>query len=73
MSEQPTVSISLERKINTGRYESAAIFISVSGLPVDATAKDIAALLDTGRIAYDEIRKRLVAEIQEVRAGALES
>ncbi len=64
----PRVSTSLEMKINLGNYESASVFIAVSGLPVDATEADVEALLDTGRIAYDAIKRRLQLKVGELKA-----
>ena len=43
--EEPNVAVSLEMKINLGNYESAGVFVSVSGLRVGATEAEIDELL----------------------------
>ena len=73
MDEEPgcpsdaRVSTSLEMKINLGNYESAACFISLSGVPLGASEAEIEALLDTGRIAYDAIKRRIQLQVNALR------
>lgn len=67
MSDQPTISISLSRKVNLGNYESADVFISCSGVPEGASEEDIRKLLDTGNLAYKVIREELAGKVAELR------
>lgn len=60
---EPTMSLSLARKINTGNYESAEAFVSIQGVRAGMTVDDLEPLLSTGRIAYDAIREELRQQI----------
>lgn len=64
----PTVSVSVSMKINLGNYESADAFVSVSGLEQGATEEEINALLDTGKLAWGLLTKRLGDKVRELRA-----
>jgi len=61
--QEPTLSLSLARKINTGNYESAEVFISIQGIRVGMTADELEPLLSTGKIAYDVIRETLRQQV----------
>lgn len=65
---EPTMTLSLARKINTGNYESAEVFVSISGVRAGMTADDLAPLLDTGKIAWDSLRGALREKVNEVAA-----
>lgn len=67
MTDTPTVAVSLEMKVNLGNYESAAVFLSVSGLEEGATEQEIAKLLDTGSIAFGVVREAMIEKIAAVR------
>ena len=59
------VSISLSRKVNLGNYESADAFISLSDVPVGATEEEIEDALDTGRLVWERMKPRLIAQARE--------
>ena len=65
---QPAVSVSMEMHINLGNYESAKCFVSLSGLHVETSPREMEALLDTGKIAYEAIRARLKEKVKTIRA-----
>jgi hypothetical protein len=65
--EQPTISVSVAAKINLGNYESADAFVCVSGLPQGATEAQIEELLDTGKLAWTLMRKRLMEQVAVMR------
>ena len=67
--EEPTVSISIGRKINLGNYESVDIFFSLNGLPVDTPEKDMRELLQTGENAFLLIRQKIVEKTAELRGS----
>lgn len=66
---QPTMTISLARKIQTAPYENAEVFASVSGVRAGMTPEDLAPLLSTGKIAYDDLRAVLAEQIRETIAA----
>ena len=54
-------------KVNLGNYESADAFLSLSGLEAGTTPEEMAALLDTGKIAWGELTKRLGEKAAEMK------
>lgn len=62
-------TISIEQKINLGDYQSASVSIILSGIPSGASEEAIEEPLDTGKIAYDRMRERLVARVRAVKAA----
>jgi len=77
MSDEPTITVSVSRKVNMERilsdprfkYESADYFVSISGIKAGMTAEEMAPLLDTGRVAWDVVRAALVEQIKKGGAG----
>jgi hypothetical protein len=71
MSEQlePTITVSLARKINLGNYESADAFVSVSNLRVGATPEEVNEILSVGEMAWPLLEKRIAHEIAEFKAS----
>jgi hypothetical protein len=67
MSTEPTITVSVARKINLGNYESADYFVSLSGIPAGTTAEQMKPLLDTGRVAWEQVRAALVEQIKRGR------
>lgn len=63
---EPTMTLSLARKINTGNYESAEVFVSISGVRAGMTDADLEPLLNTGKIAYDALRRSLADKVNEI-------
>lgn len=64
---EPTITVSVAMKINLGNYESADAFVSCSGLPAGATAEQIEELLDTGKLAWSLMTKRLGEKVADIR------
>jgi hypothetical protein len=67
MSNEPCIAVTIDRKINLGNYESASVGLVLSGVPVGATVEEINAMLDTGRIMYDQMRARIQEQVVERR------
>jgi hypothetical protein len=63
MSE-PTITVSVARKVNKGNYESADFFVSISGITAGMTAEQMKPLLDTGRVAWEQVRAALVEQLK---------
>ncbi len=66
-SDEPRIAVTIDRKINLGNYESASVGLVLSGVKVGATVEEIDAMLDTGRIMYDQMRARLQEQVIERR------
>lgn len=66
-----TLTLSATRRVNLGNYESADVFVSVSGVTDDTTPEEIAALLDgPGKATYDLLRARVERMAAARKAGA---
>jgi hypothetical protein len=65
--EELRVSVSVARKLNLGQYESADIFIAVSGVEPGASDAEIEEALVTGDRAIAVLKKHLRAQIAEAR------
>ena len=63
----PRIAVTIDRKINLGNYESASVGLVLSGVPVGATVEEIDAMLDAGKIMYDQMRIRLQEQVVERR------
>ncbi|MFN0131260.1 MAG: hypothetical protein ACKVW3_01815 [Phycisphaerales bacterium] len=52
-----TATLSVARKVNLGNYESAEVFLSISGITAETTADEIDDMLQGGpALAYDALR-----------------
>ena len=58
----------MDMKVNLGNYESASVGIICSQVPSGASAEEIEALLDTGRLVFERMRPRLKEKIAEARS-----
>ena len=65
--EELRVSVSVARKLNLSNYESADIFIAVSGLEPGAGEAEIEEALATGDRAFAIIKKHLRAQMEAAR------
>lgn len=71
MSEQPmlSVAISLSRKIQPRQYETAEVFLSVSGVTAQTTREEIEALFSgNGKIAWDALKAEVIVRAAAARA-----
>lgn len=67
---EPRITVSIERKLNLGNYESVGVGIIISSVPAGdptETAKVVEDLLATGKIVYDKMRVRLGEKVAEER------
>lgn len=62
-----SISISVTRKVNLGNYESADAFLSLSGIPVDATEADILDALNAADLAFEPIKAKAVEMANRLR------
>ena len=68
MSEKLELSLSLSRKVNLGNYESADVFVSLSGLTSETTQAEIDELLSgAGALAYRSIADQLKEKVAKMK------
>lgn len=69
MAYEPTVSITMGRKVNLGSYESADVHVSLNQIPMSATEDDIKAMIEgPAQVAFKAIAAELKARCDEIRA-----
>ena len=64
---EPTITVSMSRKLNLGNYESAECFVSLSGVRAGMTADELAPLMATGKVAWELVRTELLAGLKKAR------
>jgi hypothetical protein len=69
MTEQakPTVTVSINRKLNLGDYESIDVFTSLSGVYDGMPEEEMLAALKAGAVAYELVREQLITQLKEIR------
>ena len=72
MSDKPTVTVSLARKVNMGNYESADFFLSVSGISEDTTPEEVDIAIEGGKLAWDKIKLAVAQRVEAARYGISE-
>ncbi len=70
MNDYPSIHITLDRKINLGNYESAAVTIGLSRIPVGATEEQIAQMLETANIGFKVLSAELNKKVAEAKKEA---
>lgn len=68
--DELTLSVSLSRKINLGNYESADVFVSVSGATSATSADEVQALL-SNKVVWDALKVELAAKVAEVKSQSV--
>lgn len=71
MSELST-TVSVQHKVNLGNYESADVFVSVSGVTAATTEDELDEMVEVSKIVFKKIVGRLRRNIEAVRTGLLE-
>ena len=67
MPDEPTISVSMSKKLNVGNYESVDVFVSINGVRAGMTAEQMAPLLNTAQTAWDQIKHALVTQVRMLR------
>ena len=68
----PTLAVSLTRKVNLGNYNSAEVFMSVSGIVPGMDEEAIQSLVNTeGKIAYQKLADAVNEKVSELLKGVL--
>jgi len=63
------ISMSVDRKINLGNYESGSVFLSLTNVPVGASREEIEAALVTSKITFDVLKDAVNARVADMRAA----
>jgi hypothetical protein len=66
-----SLSISVEQKLNLGNYNSAGVFVSMSGVTAETTEDEMNRLLANGRLAWDKLRADLATKVAEIKQRRL--
>lgn len=69
-SDPPALStaVSLDYKMNLGNYESASVFLSLSGITSETTPEEMEEMLSQQKIAFNLLRKQMQKRAATVRA-----
>lgn len=63
-----SISLSVDRKINLGNFESAGAFVSISGVTAETTEEEIDALIaGNGALAFAKIAASLNEKVKAAR------
>lgn len=63
-----SVTVSLQQKVNfPGKYESADVFLSVSGVTEDTTPDEMDTIIGQGKIAYSKLAKAISEKVNNLR------
>lgn len=72
MADELTLSVSLSRKVNLGNYNSAEVFVSVSGVKPGMDEADIHSLVtNEGKIAYSVVAAAVNEKAEALLKGIL--
>jgi hypothetical protein len=66
-NDGPRIHVSIERKINVGNFESAAVSMGISGIPFDADEAEILQAMETQRLAYSILAGEMKKKIARIR------
>lgn len=68
--QNPSLSLSVEMKVNLGNYQSASAFVSMSGVTAETTQEEMDGLLENGRVAWEKLRADLAKKITQLKERA---
>jgi len=63
----PKIHVTIERKLNTGNYESASVSMGISQLPFDANEDTIRKAMETQQLAFKLLAGELRDRIAKIR------
>mgnify|MGYP001619605791 CR=1 FL=1 len=66
------LAVSVGMKVQFAPFQMAEAALHLSGISPGTTAEEIEEALDTGRVAYDVMKARLVAKLNGLRESARE-
>ncbi len=70
--ERPWFSVSIARKVQPARFETADLHLSISHVPLDASPEEVDALVEEAlngpvKIVYQKLTEQMAARISEMR------
>ena len=66
---EPTVSLSISRKVALPNYENADVSMTVHNVEVGATKAEIEEYLATGDTIFELMKPHIAAKMRELKAG----
>jgi hypothetical protein len=70
LKQGPSLSLSVEMKVNLGNYNSAGAFVSMSGVTAETTQEEMDGLLANGRVAWEKLRADLAKKVTQLKERA---
>lgn len=68
--QEPSLSLSVEMKVNLGNYNSVGAFVSMSGVTAETTEDEMDRLLSNGRVAWEKLRADLTEKVRQLKERA---
>jgi hypothetical protein len=68
--QEPSLSLSVEMKLNLGNYNSAGAFVSMSGVTAETTEDEMDRLLANGHVAWEKLRADLAEKVRQLKERA---
>lgn len=66
--DEPTISVSVDRKVSDGNYGSIGVFTSISGVTLETSDEEMDALLDQGAVMFKKIKAKIK---EQLKAGGI--
>ena len=65
---QLTMTVSLQQKVNfPGKFESADVFLSISGVSESTTPDEMDEMISQGKVAYSKLAKAITEKVSNLR------
>lgn len=64
-----TTTVSVHQKVNIQNYESAEVFVSVSGITMHTTPDEIDDMLEQSKVAYSKLAGVMKAKVALLRSN----
>lgn len=62
-----TSTVSVQQKVNIGRYESADLFMSVHGVGVNTTPDEMDEIIAQSKVVYSKLAREMKMKVAAIR------